>query len=84
MDQWGKNGGPAQYINHSCDSNCESVQRRVDSVPCMCFFAKKKTHSGMELTFDYNWELVNGQVGMVCLCGSDNCDGKIEKKRKKW
>ncbi len=46
----------------------------------MCFFAKKKINSGMELTFDYNWELVNGQVGTVCLCGSDNCDGQIEKK----
>jgi hypothetical protein len=47
----------------------------------MCFFAKKKINSGMELTFDYNWELVSRQVGTVCLCGSDNCYGKIEKKR---
>jgi SET domain-containing protein len=36
-----KNGGPAQYINHSCDPNCELVQWGVDTLPPMCFFAKK-------------------------------------------
>ncbi len=53
-------------------------------LPHKCFFAKKKINSGMESTFDYNWELVSGQVGTVCLCGSDKCDGQIEKKRKMW
>ena len=36
-----KNGGPAQYMNHSCNLNCELVQLGVDSLPHMCFFAKK-------------------------------------------
>jgi palmitoyltransferase ZDHHC9/14/18 len=49
-----KNGGPAQYMNHSCDPNCELVQWGVDSLPRMCFFAKKNRKSGMEFTFDYN------------------------------
>jgi SET domain-containing protein len=61
------NGGPAQYINHSCNPNCEVVQWGVDSLTHMCFFAKKKINNGMELTFDYNWELVSKQVGTVCL-----------------
>jgi SET domain-containing protein len=85
MDLWingNKNGGPEQYINHSCDSNCELVQWGVDGLPGMCFFAKKNIKSGMEFTFDYNWDWVSGQVLTVCLCGPDNCDGYIEKKRK--
>jgi hypothetical protein len=57
-----KNGGPAQYINHSCDPNCELVQCGVDGLPGMCFFAKKNIKSGMVFAFDYNWDWVSGQV----------------------
>ncbi len=49
-----KHGGPAQYINHSSNPNCELVQWDVDGLPCMCFFAKKKIKSGLEFNFDYN------------------------------
>ncbi len=76
-----KHGGPAQYMNQSCNPNCESVQWGMDGLPCMCFFAKKNTKSGMEFTFNFNWDWVSGQVQTVCLCGSDNCDGYIEKKK---
>ncbi len=57
-----KNGGPAQYINHSCDPNCELVQWGVDSLPCMCFFANKNIKSGLEFLFDYNRDWISGQV----------------------
>jgi SET domain-containing protein len=57
-----KNGGPVQYINHLCDSNCELVQWGVDGLPHMCFFAKKNIKSGMEFAFDYNWDWVSEQV----------------------
>ncbi len=56
------NIGPAQYMNHSCDPNCELVQRGVDGLPHMCFFAKKNIKSGMEFTFNYNWDWVSGNV----------------------
>jgi SET domain-containing protein len=75
-----RNGGRAQYMNHSCNSNCELVQWGVDSLPGMCFFAKENIKSGMEFTVNYNWDWVSGQVWTVCLCGSENCDGYIEKK----
>ena len=42
----------------------------------------QEEYKGMEFTFDYNWDWVSGQIQTVCLCGSDNCDGYIEKKRK--
>ncbi len=56
------NGGPAQYMNHSCDPNCELVQLGVDGLPLMCFFAKKNIKSGLEFMFDYNWDWVSRQV----------------------
>jgi hypothetical protein len=55
MNLWinkNKRGGPAKYINHLCNPKCDLVQLGVDSLPCMCFFAKKMINSGMELTFD--------------------------------
>ncbi len=76
-----ENGGLPQYINHLCDPNCELVQWGVDGLPRMCFFAKKKINSRIEVTFDYNWELVSGQDVTVCLWGSYNCDGQIETKK---
>jgi SET domain-containing protein len=60
------NGGPAQYINHSCDPNCELVQWGVDSLP-RSFFAKNNIKSGMEFSFEYNWDWVSGQVLTVCF-----------------
>jgi SET domain-containing protein len=87
MNVWinrNKRGRLAKYINHLCNLNCELAQWGMDGLPRMCFFAKKNIKSGMELTFDYNLELVSGQVGTVCLCWSDNSDGQIEKKRKRW
>ncbi len=81
MDQQEKNGGPALYINHLCNPNCDLVEWGVDSLPRMCIFAKKKIKSGMEFIIDYSWELVSRQFRIVCLCGSDNCDGYIDKKK---
>ncbi len=37
-----KNGGPAQYMNHSCNPNCELVQLGVDGLPRMCFFFQEE------------------------------------------
>jgi hypothetical protein len=56
MNLWikgNKNGGPAKYINHLCNLNCELVQWGVGSLQRMSFFAKKKMNSEMQLTFDY-------------------------------
>jgi SET domain-containing protein len=78
-----KNGGPARYMNYSCNPNFELVQWGVDGLPCMCFFAKKNIKIGMEfMFFDYNWDWVRRQVRTVCLCRSKNCDGYIDKKKR--
>jgi SET domain-containing protein len=78
-----KNGGPAQNINHSCNPNFELVQWGVDGLSRMRIFAKKNMKSGMEFTFNYNWDWVSRQVQTVCLCRSDNCDRYIERKKIK-
>ncbi len=57
-----KIGGLAQYINHSCNPNCELVQWGVDGLPCMCFVAKKNITNGMEFIFDYKRDWVSRQV----------------------
>jgi SET domain-containing protein len=49
-----KYGGPAHYINHSCNPNCQLVQWGADGLPRMYFFAKKNIKSGMEFTFHHN------------------------------
>jgi SET domain-containing protein len=70
MNLWingNKYSGLAQYINHSCNPKCKLVQLGVDGLPHMCFFAKRKINSGMELTFDFNWELV-GPRGAPTTC----------------
>jgi SET domain-containing protein len=67
-------------MNHSCNPNCELVQWGVDTLPPMCFFAKKNIKSGMEFIFNYNRDWVSRQVRTVCLCGSEICDGYIGKK----
>ena len=36
-----KNGGHAQYINHSCDPNCELVQWGVDGLPVCASLPRK-------------------------------------------
>jgi hypothetical protein len=68
-------------MNCSCDPNCELVQLGVEGLPRMCFFAKKNIKIGMEFMFDYNCDWVCRQVRTVCLCGSENCDGYIVKKK---
>ena len=58
----------------------------IKEMPQLCIFANKKSKSGEELTFNYGWELpVTGKLdlkerGTECLCGVENCFGKIEKR----
>ncbi len=64
MNLWingNKNSELALYMNHSYDPNCELVLWGVGGLPHMCFFAKKNIKSGMEFTFDNNWDWVSRQ-----------------------
>lgn len=69
----------AKYINHSCDANCALEIKDDDGTPHACIIALKRIRSGSELTINYNWERKHDEPSTVCLCGSLNCNGIIEK-----
>lgn len=89
----GNVGGPAKYINHSCDPNCEAVQYD-DKIFIESLRAIKK---GEEITYDYHLQVPGKITEKVikeyeCFCGSPQCRGtqiateimkKYEKKQAK-
>jgi uncharacterized protein len=62
--------GPARFINHSCDCNCdiERLRGRVFVV------AARDIPKGAELTYDYDF---NDGGKHPCLCGSTQCRGHL-------
>ena len=69
-------GSGAEYANHSCNPNAESVieDRHI------WLIALKDTLPGDEITYDYN-------VGTACErtpchCGAKNCRGTINRKKR--
>ncbi|KAK6102077.1 SET domain family protein [Brugia pahangi] len=69
-------GGPARYINHSCDPNCST--RLVDSGPCgddkkIIIIANRPISAGEELTYDYQFDIEDAADKIPCLCGAPNC-----------
>lgn len=67
-------GNGAQYINHSCDPNCESLNYDDEEIWIQSI---KKIKKGEELTYDYGFD----DEGF-CLCGSKNCRGRLTTNNK--
>jgi uncharacterized protein len=73
-----RKGGIARYINHSCDPNCEAVWEEGR----IFIEAIKNIQTGVELTYDYNYEH-DGELTpdistfYFCRCGAENCRGTI-------
>ncbi len=60
---------PSNYMNHSCQPNLGWKGEHT-------LVAIKNILPGEEVTYDYatsDYEGINGQSQMVCLCGSDQC-----------
>ena len=80
-------GNDARFINHSCDPNCESVNRRGR----IFIEALRPIAPGEELTYDYRFERdgteANDDALYVCHCGSARCRGTIlvpaKRRRRK-
>ncbi|CAI4230318.1 unnamed protein product [Auanema sp. JU1783] len=69
-------GGPARYINHSCDPNCST--RILSAGPSaedkkIIITANRPIKSEEELTYDYQFELEDAETKLPCLCGAPNC-----------
>jgi uncharacterized protein len=73
----------AKYINHSCDTNSESLNDNGR----IWIVATRDIKKDEEITYDYCLE-TDDPHDHPCLCSSDNCRGlivpiKIRKKRAK-
>lgn len=75
-------GNIGRYLNHSCSPNVYVQNVFVDShdlrFPWVAFFAARYIRAGVELTWDYNYDV--GSVPervMYCQCGSEECRGRL-------
>ncbi|XP_047136295.1 uncharacterized protein LOC100209023 isoform X1 [Hydra vulgaris] len=66
-------GGPARYINHSCDPNCVAEIVSIEKEKRIIIISSRKIDKGEELTYDYKFELEDDSEKIACLCGSFNC-----------
>ena len=66
-------GGPARYINHSCDPNCQPKQ--FTSKNEIWLYAIKDIEKGEELFYDYKFDFEEGSRKTPCHCGAVNCRG---------
>ena len=64
-------GSGAEYINHSCEPNCEAriVRKHI------LYFSLREIKKGEELTVDYHFDAKVEKV--PCGCGSTKCRGTI-------
>jgi hypothetical protein len=69
--------GPAKFINHSCDPNCESSEVRGR----IWIKALRKIAAGEELTYDYCL-YDGGEDEAVCNCGAKKCRGTMYSKEE--
>lgn len=69
-------GGPARYINHSCDPNCSTQILDAGSgarEKKIIITANRPISANEELTYDYQFELEGTTDKIPCLCGAPNC-----------
>lgn len=75
-------GNIGRYLNHSCSPNVFVQNVFVDThdlrFPWVSFFAARYIRAGVELTWDYNYDV--GSVPeriMYCHCASAECRGRL-------
>lgn len=68
-------GSGAEYANHSCDPNAESIN--IDGE--IWLVATKNIKSGDEIVYDYNFAANAERT--PCNCGAKKCRGKINRKK---
>ena len=76
-----KCGNESRFANHSCKPNCEMQKWLVDGETCVGLFSLSVIRKGEEITFDYNFESVDGKCNTECLCGTQSYRHYIDKSR---
>jgi len=69
----------ARYINHACETNCESDVIRGH----IWIVATKNIKKGEELFYDYGYNMDNWEEH-PCLCNKQGCIGFIVSKNLRW
>jgi SET domain-containing protein len=72
-------GNQAQWINHSCDPNCEAIEQEDGRV---FIHALRDISPGEELFYDYQLEVDEPRTAEAeeesrCFCGAANCRGTM-------
>jgi uncharacterized protein len=85
----GVGGNEAQYINHSCEPNCEAITEKRH----VYIEAVRNIEAGEELLYDYHLtrhddDPPNLEERYACHCGAPTCRGtmlvpEVKKKNKK-
>ncbi|KRZ75514.1 Histone-lysine N-methyltransferase 2C [Trichinella papuae] len=66
-------GGPARYINHSCDPNCIAERIDFDRESRIVIMSCRPICKGEELTYDYQFDFEDELNKLPCLCRAPNC-----------
>uniref|UniRef100_A0A5S6PYL1 Histone-lysine N-methyltransferase n=2 Tax=Trichuris muris TaxID=70415 RepID=A0A5S6PYL1_TRIMR len=66
-------GGPARYINHSCDPNCIAERIDLDREARIVIMSCRPICKGEELTYDYQFDFEDDTSKLPCLCSAPNC-----------
>ena len=68
-------GGPAKYVNHSCEPNCTTKVVQFDGKPHVVIYSLRDIEVGEELSYDYKLDYEPKEKRITCMCGSKRCKG---------
>jgi hypothetical protein len=69
----GESGQADDFVNHSCDPNAGMV---IDGTEVR-LIALREIVPGEQITFDYSTTMDEDDFEFDCLCGSEECRGRI-------
>ncbi|XP_055338361.1 histone-lysine N-methyltransferase 2C-like isoform X2 [Paramacrobiotus metropolitanus] len=68
-------GGPARFINHSCDPNCITEVVQTDkNEKKIVISSLRRIFKDEELCYDYKFDFEDDQHKIPCNCGASNCN----------
>lgn len=80
-------GGPARFVNHSCEPNCNAQRWLVEGRWHVGIFATRDILPLEEITFSYSNGRSRGDghpSSDPCHCGATSCTGRIAEPPKKY
>jgi len=66
-------GGPARYINHSCNPNCVAEVVNFEKEKKIMIISNRQILKGEELNYDYKFDFEDEGNKIPCMCGAINC-----------